>query len=48
MRAHWMNEAGTLAGAIEVPTLHAEGVLYDSLDTEPARYQTPLASFKEL
>ena len=46
MRAHWMNEAGTLAGAIEVPTLHAEGVLYDSLDTEPARYQTPLASFK--
>lgn len=47
MQAHWMNDTGTLAGAIDVPTLRAEGVLYDALETEPARYQAPLASFKD-
>jgi 1,2-dihydroxy-3-keto-5-methylthiopentene dioxygenase len=47
MKAHWMDESGALAGAIDVPTLRAEGVLYDQLDTEPSRYESPLMTFKE-
>ncbi len=45
MQAHWLDETGE-GDAIAAETLRAEGVLYEALPADEARYQGPLDGLK--